>query len=330
MRKAQSMIDRLGRSIDYLRISLTDRCNLRCVYCMPEDGVVSISHQEILTYDEILRICRIMAADGLKNIKLTGGEPLVRKNCTFLLRELKRIPGIEKVTLTTNGVLLKDQLKELADAGLDAVNISLDTLNPEKYAEITRRDQLQNVLEGIEETLKYPQITVKINCVPVIEDRENLLQMAALAKKYPIHVRFIEIMPLGQGKKYSFWNEETMLDVITQTYGRAVPYKRTLGNGPAHYYELEDFQGKIGFISAVSHRFCEQCNRLRLTSDGYLKACLQYQIGADLKIPLRRGCTEKELRDIIYSVLDRKPAGHHFFEDKTDADEVRMMAQIGG
>lgn len=324
------MIDKWGREIDYIRISLTDRCNLRCVYCMPEDGVTQVSHQDILTYDEILRVVRIMAANGLRKVKLTGGEPLVRKNCAGLLAELKKIPGIEKVTLTTNGVLLKEQMKDLADAGLDAVNISLDTLEAERFFEVTRRKELERVLEGIQEALKYEQIVVKINCVPVLEERENLLKIAALAKKYPIHVRFIEMMPLGQGKSYSSWNEDTMLAVLEEGYGPAVPYKGRLGNGPGHYYELEGFMGKIGFISAVSHKFCEQCNRIRLTADGYLKACLQYQTGADLKIPMRTGCTDEELKNLIFDVLNRKPVGHNFFEEKTEVEEARIMAQIGG
>ncbi len=324
------MIDGQGRNIDYIRISLTDRCNLRCIYCMPEEGVPLMRHEDILSFDEILRICRILAEEGFCKVKLTGGEPLVRRNSAGLLRELKAIPGIRQVTLTTNGILLKDQMKDLVDAGLDAVNISLDTLDPEEFARITRRDELQKVLDGIEEALRYPQVVVKLNCVPVASDRENLIRMAELAKNSRLHVRFIEVMPLGEGKTYSAWNEDSMLEVLEHAFGKAEPFGESLGNGPGHYYSFAGFQGKIGFISAVSHKFCERCNRIRLTSDGYLKACLQYQAGADLKTPLRSGCGDAQLRETIREVLRKKPVGHNFFEEKTDVEEARIMAQIGG
>ena len=332
------MIDKWGREIDYLRISLTDRCNLRCVYCMPEEGVTAMTHMDILTYDEIIRICRIMAEKGLRKIKLTGGEPLVRRNCSSLLAELKKIPGIEKVTLTTNGVLLKDQLKDLVEAGLDAVNISLDTLDRDRFAQICRRDELPRGLEGIEEALKYPQLTVKINCVPVEQDPETLLRLAELARKKRLHVRFIEMMPLGEGKSHSSWNEDNMLSIFQQAFGPAFPYEGKLGNGPGHYYTFQDFEGKIGFISAISHKFCSKCNRVRLTADGYLKACLQYQTGASLKELMRRGalgqtkvgCTDQELADLIQEVLNKKPMEHRFYQEKTETEEARIMAQIGG
>lgn len=198
------MKDKYGREIDYLRISITDRCNLRCVYCMPEDGICQVSHKEILTYDEIQRICSCITTLGIKKIKLTGGEPLTRKNCSTLVRTLKELPEIEKVTLTTNGMLLKEQIQELAEAGIDNINISLDTVDKAKFEKITRRKGLSKVLEGLEEALKYPNIGLKINCVPVVEEPENLVAVAKLAKEYPIHVRFIEMMPIGYGKEFLF------------------------------------------------------------------------------------------------------------------------------
>ena len=186
------MIDKYGREIDYLRISLTDRCNLRCIYCMPEEGVKSLSHAEILTYDEILRICRCAADLGIRKIKLTGGEPLVRKGCASLAKQIKAIPGIEKVTLTTNGILLAEQLDALLDAGIDAINISLDTLDPELFKKVARRDGLEKVFEGIKAALAHPGLSLKINSVPVIKEKENFIGIAGLAQKYPIHVRFID------------------------------------------------------------------------------------------------------------------------------------------
>ena len=191
------MIDKWGRKIDYLRISLTDRCNLRCVYCMPEDGIKQLPRAEILSFDEIVKLCTIMAQMGIRKIKLTGGEPLVRKNCAGLLRRLKEIPGIETVTLTTNGILLTEQMEDLAEAGLDAVNISLDTLDSRHFLDITGRDQLQDVLAGIHKALRYPKITVKINCVPFACSDQEIIEIAGLAEKFPLHVRFIEMMPLG-------------------------------------------------------------------------------------------------------------------------------------
>ncbi len=324
------MIDKYGRNIDYIRISLTDRCNLRCVYCMPEEGVQSLQHSDILTFDEITRICTVMAAQGLKKIKLTGGEPLVRRNCVGLIALLKQIPGIEQVTLTTNGILLKEQLASLIEAGLDAVNISLDTLDPVRFCELTRRDELQKVLDGIEKAVRYPQLTTKLNCVPMLKNQQDIFDVAEMARKYPLHVRYIEMMPVGQGKDYSSWDEATILAMLEERYGKSSSYEKVLGNGPGHYYTFAGFQGKIGFISAISHKFCEQCNRIRLTADGFLKACLQYQIGEDLKSVIRNGCTDEELLQVINQVLERKPIGHHFLEQEMNNDEARIMAQIGG
>mgnify|MGYP001657995224 CR=1 FL=1 len=324
------MIDKNGREIDYLRISLTDRCNLRCIYCMPEEGVQQLLHEDILNFDEILRICRCSASLGIKKIKLTGGEPLVRKDCAKLAGRIKEIEGIEKVTLTTNGILLADQMDALLAAGIDAVNISLDTLDRELFQKVTRRDGLDKVLEGIEAALSHPGFSVKINSVPVIKDRKNFVEIAGLAKKYPMHVRFIEMMPIGYGKQFPFQDEESILEVLQETYGPARPVKERYGNGPCHYYELEGFLGKIGFISAMTHKFCGQCNRVRLTAEGFMKGCLQFQKGADLRGLMRSGCTEQELTQAISQVIWNKPVSHNFYEAQTSLDEVRVMSQIGG
>lgn len=324
------MLDKYGRTIDYLRISLTDRCNLRCVYCMPEEGIHQIPHTEILTYDEILRISRCAAELGVRKIKLTGGEPLVRKDCAMLTGQLKAIPGIEKVTLTTNGILLGEQLGALTEAGIDAINISLDTLDPELFRQITRRDSLAKVLEGVEAALACPNLSVKLNCVPAVKKKENFVAMAGLAKRYPLHVRFIEMMPIGYGKKFPFQDEESIKAVLEEAYGPMTRIAERFGNGPCHYYKIEGFQGKIGFISAVTHKFCSQCNRVRLTAEGYLKGCLQFQEGTDLRALLRGGCTDAELTEAIRSVIWNKPVSHNFYETQTEQDEVRAMSQIGG
>ena len=229
------MLDQYGRIIDYMRISLTDRCNLRCIYCMPEEGICQIPRTEVLSEDEILRVCSLASELGISRIKLTGGEPLVRRICVPLVKELKALPGIQQVTLTTNGILLKEQLPGLMEAGLDAVNISLDTLDAETFRKITRRDELKKVLEGLEAALSYPELKVKVNCVPTFQSQQDLLQVAVLAKENPLHVRFIEMMPIGLGKEFTARDEETVKGLLERAYGPMTPTKETLGNGPCHY-----------------------------------------------------------------------------------------------
>ncbi len=324
------MIDKNGRNIDYVRISLTDRCNLRCIYCMPEEGIQQVHHEEILTYDEIERVCRSMADLGVKKIKLTGGEPLVRKNCAVLAEKLKSIDGIESVTLTTNGILLADQIDDLVKAGIDAVNISLDTMDPVLFQNITRRDEHARVLEGIRAALFYPELSVKLNCVPLGTEKSNYIELAELAKKHRLHVRFIEMMPIGFGKEYSALGEEAIRSILEEAYGPMKPSGESFGNGPCRYFALEGFQGKIGFISAMSHKFCSSCNRVRLTADGFLKGCLQYQAGCDLRSVLRDGSSEEQLTETIRGVIYEKPLEHRFHEAKLSYGENRIMSQIGG
>lgn len=331
------MIDKYGRNIDYLRISLTDRCNLRCIYCMPEEGVKSLSHAEILTYDEILRICRCGAELGIRKIKLTGGEPLVRKGCASLAGQIKAIPGIEKVTLTTNGILLEEQLDDLLKAGIDAINISLDTLDSELFKKVARRDDLDKVLRGIEAALTHPGLSLKINSVPVIKEKENFIAVAGLAKKYPIHVRFIEMMPIGYGKTYKSVPSDEILRQFFEAYPDAYRLEKSLGNGPAVYYSAPGFAGEIGVIGAIHEKFCNTCNRIRLTSEGFLKLCLYSGEGLDLRAMLRGGCSDEEIAEAVTNVIERKPKEHHFTEDglhlpgtgPADAD-TRKMSQIGG
>lgn len=336
------MEDRYGRKIEYMRVSVTDRCNLRCKYCMPENGISCVSHTDILTYDEIERICRIGAGMGISKIKLTGGEPLVRKNLSALVGMLKKIPGIQQVTVTTNGILLKEQIDGIVSAGIDAINISMDTLDPEGYREVTRGGQIKDVLSGLDAACSFPGLRVKVNCVPLKESVDDeYVRMAGLARERDISVRFIELMPIGLGKKFHGRTGEEILGILKKTYGVPKPYKGKLGNGPAVYVQFPGFRGKIGFISAVSHQFCHTCNRIRLTSEGMLKPCLHYGGGTDLRILLRKGADDGELEKVMRDAVSGKPECHHFRElyekelhgDGTEPDhdvEQKEMFRIGG
>ena len=326
------MIDRWNRKIDYIRISVTDRCNLRCIYCMPEEGVEARPHEEILTYDEILRLCRCFLIFGINKIKITGGEPLVRKDIAVLIGQLKALEGMKEVTLTTNGMLLEQHLTELVSSGLDGVNISLDTLDPLKYQLITKKDAFMEVRSGIEKALKYEKLKVKINCVPFSDtDQKDLIDIAGLAKNSRLGVRFIEMMPIGLGKNFTYYSEEAIIAILEEAYGAFEPVNAVLGNGPAHYYSVPGFEGKIGFISALSHKFCNECNRVRLTSEGYLKTCLQYEHGTDLKTILRGDREDSYLEQMIGKTIYEKPVSHNFKGDNPQgAYELDGMSRIGG
>ena len=323
------MIDGYGRTIDYIRISVTDRCNLRCVYCMPEEGVGPVAHEDILTYDEILRLAEIFAALGVRKVKLTGGEPLVRKNIEALVAGLRKIPGIREVTLTTNGVGLEEKMA-LAAAGIGGINLSLDTLDPDVFEKITRKKAFDEVMRGFHAALAYPQIPLKINCVPMGLPGQDVTEVARLAKEYPVHVRFIEMMPIGLGSKFDFQSEDFILRLLAARYGEYQPYEKRLGNGPGHYYSFPDFRGKVGFISAISHKFCDSCNRVRLTSQGYLKTCLQYDIGTDLRKLLRENADDEILQRAVAEAISKKPKSHQFTENVGEHREMHTMSQIGG
>ena len=325
------MRDNEGREIEYLRISVTDRCNLRCIYCMPEDGVENVCHSSILTYEEILKICKTFAKHGLKKIKITGGEPLVRRGVVELIRELKQIPGIESVTITTNGVLLENYYDDLVEAGVDAITVSLDTLDAETFKAVTRRDEVESVLRGIKKALSG-SVRFKINCVPIADvNKQGILELLEFAKKAHADVRFIEMMPIGLGKEFTCVSENEIRGMIEKRYGTMSVYCQRRGNGPATYYNVPGFDGKVGFISAVSHKFCDTCNRVRLTSEGFLKTCLQYEHGVDLKALLCKDVSEDELWKAMEAAIQTKPRGHHF-EDQIEQskDEHKGMSQIGG
>ena len=322
------MLDGLGRNIDYLRISVTDRCSLRCTYCMPEQGVEWLPHTNILRYEDLLRLCRVFVSLGITKFKITGGEPLVRRGVADFMRELKQLPGVKSVTLTTNGVDLKAQLPALLDACVDGINMSLDTLDRARYAATTRRDVLPQVLEGLDAALQVPGLNFKLNCVAMGGGAEDWIALAGLAKERPVMVRFIELMPIGMGQGGPPCTEADVSAVLEGAYGPLTPYDTPLGNGPAHYCSLPGFQGKIGFISAVSHGFCDRCNRVRLTASGYLKTCLQYDTGADLSALLTE--SDDTLRAAIADAISRKPTSHQFRSASVPNGERRIMSQIGG
>lgn len=247
---------------------------------------------------------------------------------------LKSMQGIETVTLTTNGVLLKRDIEALSEAGLDAVNISLDTLDAHQYKEMCGHDRLKEVLEGIHAALAQPGLKVKLNAVLMRETIDQIPKLAAMARDYPLSLRFIEMMPIGYGKGQELQSEMQVRSVLEEHFGPMLPNDKPHGNGPSHYFKLDGFQGDIGFISALSHKFCTSCNRVRLTADGFLKGCLQYKDGVSLRDLMRNGCTQEQLMHAIETCIYDKPAGHHFAqerpEDVTGEDEGRTMSQIGG
>lgn len=325
------MRDKKHRSIEYLRISVTDRCNLRCVYCMPEEGISCLTHSDILNFEEIVKICKSGAQLGIRKIKLTGGEPLVRKDFIELVKRIKVIPGIEEITLTTNGLLLEKQLDALIEAGISKINISLDTLDKNRFKEITRVDGLETVLKAIQSAAHHPKLQVKVNSLIARDFNENeLLKLATLAKELPVSVRFIEVMPIGMGRNLSTISQSEMIEKLEEQYGKLIPYEGKLGNGPARYYEIPGFLGKIGFISAVSECFCEGCNRIRLTANGDLKLCLHSTKGLALRDVLRKGISQEELTQIIAEAILNKPEKHHFNDASGSDIENKIMAQIGG
>lgn len=412
------MKDSYGRTIDYMRISITDRCNLRCKYCMPY-GVESVSHQDILTFEEIRKVVLCGAKLGIRHIKVTGGEPLVRKGCCAFIRMLKAVPGIEHVTLTTNGILLGEYLEELIQSGIDGINISLDTMDREWYRQITGRDGLEEVLGIVKRAASLP-VPLKINAVsvdwgkmfravsgdgermvcavsgdgermiptvsadgermiPTIsadgetvsgvggvcaeeeelgrrgrergkadEEREigeNWKALVLLAKRYPIDVRFIEMMPIGCGKGYPAISHEKLLAKMMQEFPGMRREKEMYsageggssnahGFGPAVYYRIPGFLGSIGLISAIHGKFCADCNRVRLTAQGYLKTCLCFSDGVDLRAILRGECKDgvefgEELTAAMREAIGRKPAAH-CFEEPEKMTEQRAMVDIGG
>lgn len=332
------MKDGQGRQIDYLRISLTDRCNLRCIYCMPEHGVKSIPHESILTLEEVHKAIECASQLGIKHIRFTGGEPTVRKGLLGLIERTAQTPGIESVALTTNAILLPNMAADLKAAGLSRVNISLDTLDAEQYRFITRRGNLDDALKGVEAALSSGLSPVKLNTVVVRSLNQDLLSFARLTIDAPLHVRFIEYMPIGSGEDCGGcgWGLDDVvpakeiietINMQAQSIGLGSLQPTTAtpdGWGPAQYYRLPDAQGTVGVISAISNHFCASCNRLRLTADGKIKPCLFSDTEYDIRSALRKGDKE-EVLSVFEAALSHKPSGHEH-----RVGTRRMMSQVGG
>lgn len=326
------MEDSYGRTIDYMRISITDRCNLRCRYCMPS-GIQPVPMKNILSYEEIELICQAAAEVGIRKLKITGGEPLVRLGASELIGKLKRISEIQQVTMTTNGVLLGKYLPQLLENGLDAVNISLDTLNPKTYEAITGKDEFDAVMRGIERCVAAG-LKVKVNTVlqKGVNDGE-WLEIAELTKEFPVDVRFIEMMPIGHGKHYETIDNESILAGLGKAYPNLCKDVAAHGNGPAVYFQIPGAKGSVGFISAMHGKFCKSCNRLRLTSQGKLKPCLCFGDSVDLREILKAEAdcsrTKQKLHEAILLAISKKPR-EHSFELMQEVTEQRQMVQIGG
>jgi cyclic pyranopterin phosphate synthase len=326
-----NLIDACNRRLNYLRISVTDRCNLRCAYCLPCEDVPRLAHADILRYEEILRIVRVGVRLGISKVRVTGGEPLVRKGICEFLAELAALPGVRDLSLTTNGVLLTDRLEALWAAGVSRINVSLDTLSPARYRQITGMDAFHRVWEGIRAAQGRGFDPIKLNVVALrgVNDDE-LVDLARLSLFSPLHVRFIEFMPIGQsriGEKTPLLVPEIQERI--SVLGKLLPVARTEMDGPAHRYRFEGAAGEIGFIPAISHQFCRRCNRLRLTASGQLRPCLLSDRQEDLKGPLRTGCSDAELAEIFFSATRHKPSDHNLAVGEP-AHVCCQMRSIGG
>jgi cyclic pyranopterin phosphate synthase len=322
--------DSFQRPINYLRISVTDRCNLRCVYCMPAEGVSLMSHNDILSYEEIYTVVKAATEMGINKVRLTGGEPLVRAGLPELVQMLAGIDAIDDISLTTNGALLAYHAAELKKAGLQRVNISLDTLKPDRFRQITRCGNLEDTLAGIEAASAAGLNPVKINVVVMagINDDE-LTDFAAKTTGEGWHVRFIELMPTNgdesmAAKLVSVRDMKRRLDPL----GKLEPHRVSVGNGPAKYFRLPDATGTIGFITPVTEHFCYHCNRLRLTADGKLRPCLLSEEEIDVREALRHGASAAELKRLIEEAIARKPLGHRLAEG--NKPRGRPFSQVGG
>jgi cyclic pyranopterin phosphate synthase len=323
--------DPFHRKITYLRVSITDRCNLRCFYCKSSGSLERLTHKDILAYEEILVFICAAVELGIKKVRITGGEPLIRRNVLHFIRLLCAIPGIEDVSITTNGILLKDMAGLLFDAGIRRVNISLDTLNPVKFQRITQRDRFSDVLAGISAAKEAGFSPIKLNVVAIkgLND-EEIQQLAGLSIHQPYTVRFIEFMPIG-GK--SCWDREKVItaDEIKSRLASLGPLQEvppSVNDGPARRYRLENAKGEIGIISPISNHFCAACNRLRLTADGKLRPCLLSDHEIDIKTPLRNGCTRDEIKRLIQQGIVEKPKRHYAGHGNNTC--LRPMSKIGG
>jgi GTP 3',8-cyclase len=329
---AISLLDGFNRPITYLRVSVTDKCNLRCIYCMPEGGLPWLRREEILSYEEIAQIVAAAASTGVRTIRLTGGEPLVRRNLSRLVAAIAAVPGIDDIALSTNGLLLEEQLPELLAAGLRRINLSLDTLRADRFEAIARRPGLDAVLRAIDAAIAAGLAPLKINCV-VMRGRndDELTAFAQMTRNRPVFVRFIELMPVHENlglQRDAYVSATEMLERI-RAIGELQPVGGPEGNGPARYYAFDGAQGAIGVITPLSHDYCERCNRVRLTADGRLRLCLFGDHSLDLRSPLRSGATTGQLAEIFRGGMLIKPERHHLRLGEASS-AMRAFSEIGG
>ncbi|MFH1860471.1 MAG: GTP 3',8-cyclase MoaA [bacterium] len=324
------LTDNYQRQINYLRISITDMCNLRCLYCQPKPEAGWKIHHEILRYEEIVRLASLMVQLGINRIRVTGGEPLIKKDVLWLIKGLAKIEGLEELALTTNGTKLVQFAQQLKENGVNRLNISMDSLNNDHYFMITGGGNLNDVLAGIDEALRVGFVPLKINMVVMAGINDDEVEsFVRLSLDKPVVVRFIEFMPISQQR--ISWDERYLSTHILKqriaSYFEMILCEGVQGNGPAEYYQIKGAVGSIGFISSISKHFCDKCNRLRLTSDGHLRLCLGQDMEIDLKQPMRDGASDEELKGLILQGIMNKPMGHQF---QIKRPEGRQMCAIGG
>lgn len=327
------LTDRYQRPIDYLRVSITDRCDLRCIYCTPLGGSPKLAHDDILSYEEFLHLIQIAVDMGITKVRITGGEPLVRKGVTDFCRRLAKLPRLQSLSLTTNGVMLEDFAQDLYSAGIRRINISLDTLQPQKFLRITRRDKFHRVWRGIQAADNVGFKPIKINVVVMrgINDDE-VLDLAKLTLERTYHVRFIEFMGFNNDSNWLHEHYVSADEILANLHDLA-PLEQITSrhtNGPARHFRWPDAKGVVGIISPISHHFCPSCNRIRLTADGKLRNCLFSDQEVDIKSPLRQGATDADLAQILRASIDSKPEKHCLQSDIFRKCQNRPMVAIGG
>jgi cyclic pyranopterin phosphate synthase len=326
------LIDGFSRPITYLRVSVTDKCNLRCVYCMPETGLAWLQRDEILTYEEIAQLAAAAASVGVRSIRLTGGEPLVRRDLHRLVDSLSAIEGIDDIALSTNALLLADQVEELAAAGLRRVNVSLDSLRHDRFEAIARRPGLDAVMAGIDAAIRAGLQPIKLNCVVMRGQNDDEIEaFAELTRRRPIFVRFIEMMPVHENlglQRDAYMSSDEILARVGEI-GALRAVDGPAGNGPARYFAFDGALGAVGVISPLSHDYCDRCNRVRLTADGRLRLCLFGDHALDLRTPLRSGASPEALAGLMRSAMLIKPERHHLRLGET-ASRMRAFSEIGG
>jgi len=326
------LIDPCNRHLNYLRISITDRCNLSCIYCLPREAIPRMRHEEILRYEEILRVVRLAVRLGVTKVRVTGGEPLVRKGVYGFLSELTALPGLRDISITTNGVLLKSNIHRLQKAGISRINVSLDTLRPERYRRITGSDGFKQVWQGVRmaESLGFSPIKLNVVAMEGVNDDE-LVDLARLSLEHPYHVRFIEYMPIGRSRLHPAQPLLLAPEIKRRisVLGKLVALEASENDGPAQRYRFEGARGEVGFIPAISQHFCDRCNRLRLTASGQLRPCLLSDHQEDLKHLMRSGASDEELAEVFFKAVRHKPSDHHLAAGER-APVCCQMQSIGG